>query len=94
MDVGLEGERMNKIIYLIILIISFTGLSAYARDYIEDYRNSVMDCYTEECDPYSGYQDPYSIYQDPYSIYQDPYSEYQDPYSEKYIPNCKLTGSC
>ena len=72
--------QMNRIIYLILLILSFTGLSVYAYDYTEDHRNSVIDCYTEECDPYS--------------VYQDPYSVYQDPYSEKYIPDCRLTGSC
>ena len=80
---------MHKLVLL--LIISFTGLPVYAYDYIEDYRNPVLDCYTEKCDPYSIYQDPYSVYQDPYSIYQDPYSVYQDPYSENYIPNCNVT---
>jgi hypothetical protein len=85
---------MNKIIYLILLILSCTGLSVYAYDYTEEDKNSVIDCYTKKCNPYSIYQDPYSIYQDPYSIYQDPYSVYQDPYSENYVPNCKLTGSC
>ena len=83
---------MYKNTYL--LLIFFMGLPVAAYDYTKDYRNYVPNCYTKECDPYSIYQNPYSIYQDPYSIYQDPYSEYQNPYSEKYIPNCKLTGSC
>ena len=74
----------------ILLLFYFLSFSVYAYD----SDDSVLDCYTERCDPYSEYQDPYSKYQDPYSEYQDPYSEYQDPYSEKYIPNCKLTGGC
>ena len=81
-------RNLTTTLFLTIFVISLASLSAYADDHhndpnydhLNDPNNPASGCYSERCDPYSEYQNPYS--------------EYQNPYSEKYIPNCRLTGSC
>ena len=100
------GMGLTTKLCLIIFVISFASLSAYASDLFEEEKSYLFEPQDSTLlqSPYSNSdptEDPnnpatscYTERCNPYSEYQNPYSEYQNPYSEKYTPSCKLTGAC